>query len=101
MVGLEAEARSQARRSGSSSTSAERSRGSLTSAMWRKRWPKQRSPISGFGAARMWIINAERHELNVVHDTELDHVRRASMSHLQLGEGLVGRAGQFGRMLRP
>jgi diguanylate cyclase (GGDEF)-like protein len=47
----------------------------------------------------MWIINADRHELNVVHDTELDHGQTSLDVSLQLGEGLVGRAGQFGRML--
>ena len=55
--------------------------------------------ISGFDSARMWIINEDRRELNVVHDTDTDHGRKAAQASLQLGEGLVGRAGQFGRML--
>jgi len=67
--------------------------------MWRKRWPKQRSPSAALARRGCGIINAERHELNVVHDTELDHGQTSLDVSLQLGEGLVGRAGQFGRML--
>ena len=55
--------------------------------------------ISGFSAARMWIINADGRELNVVHDTEIDRDHVSLAVAVQLGEGLVGRAGQFGRML--
>jgi diguanylate cyclase (GGDEF)-like protein len=55
--------------------------------------------ISGFETARMWITNEDRRELNLVHDTNIDHGQTGEHASLQLGEGLVGRAGQFGRTL--
>ncbi len=99
MVGLEAEARSQARRLGLIVNVGREISGSLSLRYVAEAVAKAALTISGFGAARMWIINADRHELNVVHDTELDHGQTSLDVSLQLGEGLVGRAGQFGRML--
>ncbi len=55
--------------------------------------------ISGFETARMWITNEDRRELNLVHDTNIDHGQTGEHASLQLGEGLVGRSGQFGRTL--
>ena len=99
MVGLEGEARSQARRLGLIVNVGREISGSLSLRYVAEAVAKAALTISGFGAARMWIINADRHELNVVHDTELAHGQPRLDVSLQLGEGLVGRAGQFGRML--
>lgn len=55
--------------------------------------------VSGFESARMWIINDDPRELNVVHDTDDAHGQSSDHGAVQLGEGLVGRVGQFGRTL--
>ncbi len=55
--------------------------------------------ISGFAAARMWLIDDERHELSSMYQTHVQLGRSVDGDSLRLGEGLVGRSGQFGRTL--
>lgn len=55
--------------------------------------------ISGFETARLWLIDEIRLELTAMHNTDIDHGQSTDSASLQLGEGLVGRAGQFGRTL--
>jgi diguanylate cyclase (GGDEF)-like protein len=99
MAAIEAEARSQAARLGLIVNVGREISGSLSLRYVAEAVGKAALTISGFEAARMWIINEDRRELNVVHDTDLDRGQTGEHPSLQLGEGLVGRAGQFGRML--
>jgi diguanylate cyclase (GGDEF)-like protein len=55
--------------------------------------------ISGFATARMWMIDDDRRELSSVYQTHVSLVPSVERESLQLGDGLVGRAGQFGRSL--
>ncbi|HVC41372.1 MAG TPA: diguanylate cyclase [Candidatus Saccharimonadales bacterium] len=99
MAAAEAETRSQAARLELIVNVGREISGSLSLRYVAEAVGKAALTISGFDAARMWIINEDRRELNVVHDTDVDHGHTGGHSSLQLGEGLVGRAGQFGRTL--
>ncbi len=99
IAGLEVEARLQADRLGLIVNVGREISGSLSLRYVAEAVAKAALSISGFSAARMWIINADGRELNVVHDTEIDRDHVSLAVAVQLGEGLVGRAGQFGRML--
>ncbi len=55
--------------------------------------------IGGFEAVRIWITDDDRRVLSVVLDTGLEPSELSDRTAVQLGEGLVGRAGQFGRTL--
>jgi diguanylate cyclase (GGDEF)-like protein len=55
--------------------------------------------ISGFATARMWMIDDDRRELSSVYQTHVSLGPSVERESLQLGDGLVGRAGQFGRSL--
>jgi CHASE3 domain sensor protein len=99
MAEVEAEVRSQAARLGLIVNVGREISGSFSLRYVAESVGKAALTISGFAAERMWIINDERRELNVVHDTNLDHGQTGDPMSLQLGEGLVGRTGQFGRTL--
>jgi diguanylate cyclase (GGDEF)-like protein len=99
MAEVEAEVRSQAARLGLIVNVGREISGSLSLRYVAESVGKAALTISGFEAERMWIINDERRELNVVHDTNLNHGQTGDPASLQLGEGLVGRTGQFGRTL--
>jgi diguanylate cyclase (GGDEF)-like protein len=99
MAEVEAEVRSQAARLGLIVNVGREISGSLSLRYVAESVGKAALTISGFDAERMWIINDERRELNVVHDTNLEHGQTGDPVSLQLGEGLVGRTGQFGRTL--
>jgi diguanylate cyclase (GGDEF)-like protein len=99
IAGLEVEARSQAGRLGLIVNVGREISGSLSLRYVAEAVTKAALSISGFDGARMWIINADGRELNVVHDTEFGRDHVSLDVAVQLGEGLVGRAGQFGRML--
>lgn len=99
IAGLEVEARSQAGRLGLIVNVGREISGSLSLRYVAEAVAKAALTISGFNAARMWIINADGRELNVVHDTEFGRDQVTLDVAVQLGDGLVGRAGQFGRML--
>jgi diguanylate cyclase (GGDEF)-like protein len=55
--------------------------------------------ISGFATATMWLIDDARRELSSVYRTHMDPEAGVDHDSLVLGDGLVGRAGQFGRTL--
>ena len=99
MAAVEGEARSQAQRLGLIVNVGREISGSLSLRYVAEAVGKAALTISGFDRAKMWIINDERHELNVVHDTGIEHGLTGDHAALALGEGLVGRAGQFGRTL--
>jgi diguanylate cyclase (GGDEF)-like protein len=99
IAAVEMEARTQALRLGLIVNVGREISGSLSLRYVAEAVSKAALVISGFESARMWIINEERHELNSVHDTSLIHGDSENRASLQLGEGLVGRTGQFGRTL--
>lgn len=99
IVSMEADARAQASRLGLIVNVGREISGSLNLRYVADAVTKAALTIGGFDAARMWLIDDARHELTVVHDSG-DHFGPASDHEtVQLGEGLVGRAGQFGRTL--
>ncbi|HEV3274806.1 MAG TPA: diguanylate cyclase [Candidatus Dormibacteraeota bacterium] len=99
LAAFESEARSQAARLGLIVNVGREISGSLNLRYVAEAVGKAGLTISGFQTVRMWIINEDRRELNLVHDTNIDHGQTGEHASLQLGEGLVGRAGQFGRTL--
>jgi diguanylate cyclase (GGDEF)-like protein len=99
IAAVELEARSQAERLGLIVNVGREISGSLSLRYVAEAVSTAALSISGFGAARMWLIDDDRQELNAVHDTNIDHGQSADRASLMLGEGLVGRAGQFGRTL--
>lgn len=99
LAAFESEARSQAARLGLIVNVGREISGSLNLRYVAEAVGKAALTISGFETVRMWIINEDRRELNLVHDTNIDHGRTGEHASLQLGEGLVGRSGQFGRTL--
>jgi diguanylate cyclase (GGDEF)-like protein len=99
LAAFESEARSQAARLGLIVNVGREISGSLNLRYVAEAVGKAALTISGFETVRMWIINEDRRELNLVHDTNVDHGQTGEHVSLQLGEGLVGRAGQFGRTL--
>ena len=99
MAAVESEVRSQARRLELIVNVGREISGSLNLRYVAEAVGKAALKVSGFESARMWIINDEPRELNVVHDTDLEHGQSSDHGAVQLGEGLVGRAGQFGRTL--
>jgi diguanylate cyclase (GGDEF)-like protein len=99
IVSMEADARSQAARLGLIVSVGREISGSLNLRYVADAVTKAALTIGGFDAARMWLIDDARRELTVVHDSG-DHAGPMSdRETVQLGEGLVGRAGQFGRTL--
>jgi diguanylate cyclase (GGDEF)-like protein len=99
IVSMEADARSQASRLGLIVSVGREISGSLSLRYVADAVTKAALIIGGFDLARMWLIDDGRRELTVVHDSG-DHVGpTAERETVQLGEGLVGRAGQFGRTL--
>ena len=99
LAAFESEARSQAARLGLIVNVGREISGSLNLRYVAEAVGKAGLTISGFETVRMWIINEDRRELNLVHDTNIDHGQTGEHASLQLGEGLVGRSGQFGRTL--
>ena len=55
--------------------------------------------ISGCDAARIWLASDEPGELTLAYDTATSRDRQSHHVVAQLGDGLVGRAAQFGRPL--
>ncbi|HEY8674366.1 MAG TPA: diguanylate cyclase [Candidatus Dormibacteraeota bacterium] len=55
--------------------------------------------ITGFDAARTWLLADDVGTFTAVHDTNVEHGRRIEGDSIRLGEGLVGAAGQHGRAL--
>jgi diguanylate cyclase (GGDEF)-like protein len=98
LAAFESEARSQAARLGLIVNVGREISGSLNLRYVAEAVGKAGLTISGFETVRMWIINEDR-RLSLVHDTNVDHGQTGEHASLQLGEGLVGRAGQFGRTL--
>jgi diguanylate cyclase (GGDEF)-like protein len=99
IVSMEADARSQAARLGLIVSVGREISGSLSLRYVAEAVTKAALTIGGFSAARMWLIDDARRELTVVH-TAGDHAGSTDdRETVQLGEGLIGRAGQFGRTL--
>lgn len=99
IASMEADARSQAERLGLIVSVGREISGSLSLRYVADAVSKAALIIGGFDAARMWLIDEARRELTVVHDLG-DHVGSTEdRETVLLGEGLVGRAGQFGRTL--
>ena len=99
MAAVESEVRSQARRLELIVNVGREISGSLSLRYVAEAVGRAAVKISGFESARMWIINDPPRELNVVHDTDLEHGQSSDRAAVQLGEGLMGRSGQFGRTL--
>jgi diguanylate cyclase (GGDEF)-like protein len=99
MAAVESEVRSQARRLELIVNVGREISGSLSLRYVAEAVGKAAIKISGFESARMWIIKDDPRELDVVHDTDVEHGQSSELGPVQLGEGLVGRAGQFGRTL--
>jgi diguanylate cyclase (GGDEF)-like protein len=99
MESVELEARSHAERLGLIVNVGREISGSLSLRYVAQAVSKAALSISGFETARMWLIDEVRRELSAVHTTDLDQGAATGPASLQLGEGLVGRAGQFGRTL--
>jgi diguanylate cyclase (GGDEF)-like protein len=55
--------------------------------------------ITGFGTARTWLLADDGGSLTALHDTDVKHGGRVERDSIRLGEGLVGRTGQHGRVL--
>jgi diguanylate cyclase (GGDEF)-like protein len=99
IVSMEADARSQASRLGLIVNVGREISGSLNLRYVADAVTKAALTIGGFDTARMWLIDDARSELTVVHDSG-DHVgTTGDHETVHLGEGLIGRVGQFGRTL--
>jgi diguanylate cyclase (GGDEF)-like protein len=96
---VELEARSQAERLGLIVNVGREISGSLSLRYVAQAVSKAALSISGFDTARLWLIDEVRRELSAVHSTDIEQGPSLDPASLQLGEGLVGRAGQFGRTL--
>ena len=55
--------------------------------------------ITGYPTARIWLRDEDGETMTCVHDSELERGVRADREAIRLGEGLVGRAGQYGRAM--
>lgn len=99
IIAIEAEASSQATRLGLIVNVGREITGSLNLRYVAESVSKAAISISGFATARMWMIDDDRRELSSVYQTHVDLGQSVDRDSLQLGEGLVGRAGQFGRTL--
>jgi len=96
---VEREARSQAERLGLIVNVGREISGSLSLRYVAQAVSKAALSISGFETARLWLIDEVRRELSVVHSTDVEQGPSLDPASLELGEGLVGRTGQFGRTL--
>jgi diguanylate cyclase (GGDEF)-like protein len=99
IASMEADARSQAERLGLIVNVGREISGSLSLRYVADAVSKAALNIGGFDAARMWLIDEGRRELTVVHDSGDPSGVIEVLETVQLGEGQVGRAGQFGRTL--
>jgi diguanylate cyclase (GGDEF)-like protein len=99
IIAIEAEASSQAMRLGLIVNVGREITGSLNLRYVAESVSKAAIAISGFATARMWMIDDDRRELSSVYQTHVDLGQSVDRDSLQLGEGLVGRSGQFGRTL--
>ncbi len=99
ITAVEAEASSQAARLGLIVNVGREITGSLSLRYVAESVSKAALTISGFATARMWMIDDDRRELTSVYQTHVELGPTVDRDSLQLGEGLVGRAGQFGRTL--
>jgi diguanylate cyclase (GGDEF)-like protein len=99
IVAIEADASSQAKRLGLIVNVGREITGSLNLRYVAESVSKAALLISGFATARMWLIDDERRVLSSVYQTHVEVGQSVDRDSLQLGEGLVGRAGQFGRTL--
>ena len=88
LAAFESEARSQAARLGLIVNVGREISGSLNLRYVAEAVGKAALTISGFETVRMWIINEDRRELNLVHDTNIDHGgRRGEHASLHTGRG--------------
>lgn len=55
--------------------------------------------ISGLTTARIWLTADDETTLTAVHDSDLERSQPIEFATIRLGEGLVGRVGQYGRIL--
>ena len=99
ITSMESVARSQAARLGLIVSVGREISGSLSLRYVAEAVSKAALSIGGFEAVSIWITDDDRRQLTVVHDTGVDPVDLVDRTAVQLGEGLVGRAGQFGRTL--
>jgi diguanylate cyclase (GGDEF)-like protein len=99
IVSMEEDARSQATRLGLIVSVGREISGSLSLRYVADAVTKAALTIGGFETARMWLIDDGRRELTIVHDSGDNAAPMSERETVQLGEGLVGRAGQFGRTL--
>lgn len=99
IVSMEVDARSQASRLGLIVSVGREISGSLSLRYVADAVAKAALTIGGFETARMWLIDDARSELTIVHDSGNHVGPTADGETVQLGDGLIGRAGQFGRTL--
>jgi diguanylate cyclase (GGDEF)-like protein len=99
IIAVEAEASQQAARLGIIVNVGREITGSLSLRYVAESVSKAALTISGFSTSRMWMIDDDRRELSSVYQTHVALGASVERDSLQLGEGLVGRAGQFGRTL--
>jgi diguanylate cyclase (GGDEF)-like protein len=99
IIAVEAEASQQAARLGIIVNVGREITGSLSLRYVAESVSKAALTISGFATARVWMIDDDRRELSSVYQTHIALGPSIERDSLQLGEGLVGRAGQFGRTL--
>ncbi len=99
IAALEVHARSQASRLGLIVNVGREISGSLNLRYVAEAVSKAALSIGGFEEARIWLTDDEQHTLSVVHDTVAGSAHGVDRGTVQLGEGLVGRTGQYGRTL--
>ncbi len=99
IASMEVDARSQAARLGLIVSVGREISGSLSLRYVAEAVSKAALSIGGFEAARIWITDDDRRQLTVALDTRVEPGELIDRNAMQLGEGLVGRAGQFGRTL--
>jgi diguanylate cyclase (GGDEF)-like protein len=99
IVAVETEASSQAARLGVIVNVGREITGSLSLKYVAESVSRAALAISGFATGRMWMIDDDRRELSSVYQTHVELGGSVDRESLQLGEGLVGRSGQFGRTL--
>jgi diguanylate cyclase (GGDEF)-like protein len=99
IASLEVQARSQAARLGLIVNVGREISGSLNLRYVAEAVCKAALSIGGYEEARIWLTDDEKHALSVVHDTGTATGGVADRAPVELGEGLVGRTGQYGRTL--
>jgi diguanylate cyclase (GGDEF)-like protein len=99
IASMEAAARSQAARLGLIVNVGREISGSLSLRYVAQSVSAAALTVGGFASAALWLTNDDRAELTVVHDTQGEPGLSANRDVVKLGQGLVGRAGQFGRTL--